>query len=166
MAGKGQPSTKLNNTLLMVASLLNKAEFKNWFVSYGTLLGIIREGSCIENDDDVDIIIDKSDRDKIRLLLAENNLLPLLFDNERIFKTNVTEDYASVDFYFADVLDNGTYDDVWNMIKWTNCLPLHEEQWRGTTLLLPNLPELKLENLYGETWRVPAAKKTTPGRTV
>lgn len=59
---------------MFIIKLLNDNNIKNWFIGYGTLLGIIRENSCIDGDDDVDIIIDKSNYDKVKQLLVENNI--------------------------------------------------------------------------------------------
>ena len=50
MTGNQNDRKKLNNTLLYITKLLNEANIKNWFIGYGTLLGIIREKSCIHND--------------------------------------------------------------------------------------------------------------------
>ena len=55
MAGKKETSVKLNKTLLFLITLLNDNNIKNWFVCYGTLLGLVRENSCIDNDDDIDM---------------------------------------------------------------------------------------------------------------
>ena len=62
---------KLNDTLLYIVNLLIKNNLKNWFIGYGTLLGIIRENSCIDKDDDIDIIIDKEYFNKILDILKK-----------------------------------------------------------------------------------------------
>ena len=61
----GVPCNKndLNKTLKYITNLLNKYNIKNWFIAYGTLLGIIRNDSCIDKDDDIDILVDKSNFD-------------------------------------------------------------------------------------------------------
>ena len=69
MIGIKNPQEKLNGTLLIIARLLNSNNITNWFAGYGTLLGIIREGSCINNDDDVDIICNRDDYDAIKNIL-------------------------------------------------------------------------------------------------
>ena len=45
--------------ILFIVTLLNDNNIDKWFVCYGTLLGLVRENSCIDNDDDIDIIIEK-----------------------------------------------------------------------------------------------------------
>ena len=55
MAGKKLPANVLNNTLLAIIKLLNDNNINRWFVCYGTLLGLVRENSCIDNDDNITI---------------------------------------------------------------------------------------------------------------
>ena len=63
----------LNLTLNKVADILNKNNIKDWFIGYGTLLGITRNNSCIDNDDDVDIVINrKYKKDLIKLFKSKN----------------------------------------------------------------------------------------------
>ena len=43
MVGTNKNSkVKLNNTLIHIIKLLHKYNINNWFIAYGTLLGIIR----------------------------------------------------------------------------------------------------------------------------
>jgi phosphorylcholine metabolism protein LicD len=72
MAGNNISKQILNNTLLFIIQLFKKNNVENWFVAYGTLLGIIRENSCIDGDDDIDIIVCKNNFDNIKKLLLEN----------------------------------------------------------------------------------------------
>jgi len=73
MGGTKQTRECLNHTLLYVTTLLNNNNITNWFIGYGTLLGIIRENSCIHGDDDVDIIIDKKSYELLKNLLIGLN---------------------------------------------------------------------------------------------
>lgn len=79
MAGERNHKVKLNNTLMFIIKLLNTNNVSNWFIGYGTLLGIVRENSCIHGDDDVDIIIDENNYDLVKGLLAEKNIV---FENQ------------------------------------------------------------------------------------
>ena len=74
MAGPKNNQISLNKTLMFIIKLLNDNNIKNWFIGYGTLLGIIRENSCIDGDDDIDIIIDISNYDVVKQLLIENDI--------------------------------------------------------------------------------------------
>ena len=54
MAGSKSTATNLNKSLYYICSLLLKNLPKNsWFIGYGTLLGMVRSGSCIDGDDDI-----------------------------------------------------------------------------------------------------------------
>ena len=75
MAGDQFSSNILDNTLQKIVSLLFKNKIYYWFIGYGTLLGIVRNNSCINNDDDIDIIIDIIHYDELLILLL---VLPLL----------------------------------------------------------------------------------------
>ena len=74
MAGGKCNKITLNKTLMYIIKLLNDNNIMNWFIGYGTLLGIIRENSCIDGDDHIDIIIDKSNYDVVKQLLIKNDL--------------------------------------------------------------------------------------------
>ena len=56
MAGISESKDKLNSSLIKISKILNKNKFDQWFIAYGTLLGIVRNNSCIDGDDDIDIM--------------------------------------------------------------------------------------------------------------
>ena len=74
MAGSKVNKDILNKTLSFIIKLLNDNNIKNWFIGYGTLLGIVRDNSCIDKDDDIDIIMDKNNYDIIKNLLIQHNI--------------------------------------------------------------------------------------------
>ena len=156
-AGKKQNKTTLNNTLLIIADLLNKNKIKDWFIGYGTLLGIVRNNSCIENDDDIDIIINNIYTKKIIKIFIKNNFK--VYKNDlpnflRIEKNNL----APVDFYLCNVIEDDFHDNHENTI-WKNCKPINYYKWNGGILNIPNNPEIKLKNRYGEDWKIPQNSK-------
>jgi len=82
----------------------------NWFIGYGTLLGIIRENSYIDGDDDIDIIIDKSNYNVIKQLLIEYDI-EIEYGYEIGKSTNIKKknnEYCSVDFYMASIDEKAT----------------------------------------------------------
>lgn len=167
----------LNDTLLFIIKLLNENKVDNWFISYGTLLGIVRDNQCIDGDDDVDIVIDKKNYEIVKKILQEHNIkiedataitafYPegiCLLDTKEILKTKPCEKYCSVDFYMSNLDDNGNFHDTWENVIWSNCYnnknELIEYAFRGEKLYLPNNYETKLSNRYGEDWRIPLNKK-------
>lgn len=53
MAGIYTDKEKLNRTLEKVCSILNENNINDWFIFFGTLLGIVREDRCCEMGLDV-----------------------------------------------------------------------------------------------------------------
>ena len=61
----------IENKNKIINKLLNKKKLTNWFIAYGTLLGIIRDNNTIDGDDDVDIIIDIEYKDQLVDIIQE-----------------------------------------------------------------------------------------------
>jgi len=167
MAGKSNEKVLLNNTLLFIIKLLNTNNIPNWFIGYGTLLGIVRENSCIDGDDDVDIISDINNYDIIKQLLIDNGFVLEygygIGNSKYIIKTKPTDNYCSVDFYMSILDNNGNFNDIWEKVLWTNCYNdnnmLIEYIWNNEKLYLPNNYETKLINRYGKEWKIPLNTK-------
>lgn len=176
-------SKYLNNTLIFFVNLLYLHNINNWFIGYGTLLGIVRNNSCIEGDDDVDIVIDKKHYHTIMKILKDNQFTVFdivadidgadfgyHFDNN-IIKTDPTNHLSSVDFYFADVDEQGNFHDTWEKVIWSNCFVEDKQfilyDWNGTILPIPSNYETKLINRYGEDWQIPQnSKGPQPPKTI
>lgn len=170
MSGEKSTSEKLNKTLLFLINLLNNNNIKNWFVCYGTLLGLVRENSCIDNDDDIDIIIEKSNYDIIKKILIENNfkLEPNIkkckLKFKYIIKTQSTSDYSSIDIYMGDY-NNKNVKDLWNNLTINDCFldtenkTFIEKKWNGQNIYYPNNYERILINRYGKDWKIKKNKK-------
>ena len=158
----------MNKTLLFLITLLNDNNIKNWFVCYGTLLGLVRENSCIDNDDDIDIIIEKSNYDIIKKVLIENNFKLEygygIKDSKNIIKTKTTSDYSSIDIYIGDY-NNENIKDLWNKLTINDCFldkenkTFIEKKWNGKTIYYPNNYERILINRYGNDWKIKKDKK-------
>lgn len=168
MAGVSKCTAEyLNKTLIFIANLLNNNNITNWFISYGTLLGIVRNNSCIENDDDIDIIIDKKYYESLKSLLQNNGFTFEygfgIRNSKFILKTKPTEFISTIDFYMCDVDNNGNFNDVWNNVIWSNCYvsknTLINIKWNGKVLYLPNNYVEKLINRYGDDWNIPKKSK-------
>lgn len=173
MSGGKYNKNTLNKTLMFIIKLLKDNNIKNWFVGYGTLLGIIRENSCIDGDDDIDIIIDANNYDILKNVLIKNNI------NIRINNTDATDSlqnepvkllqtigtslYCKVEFYMANVDNKGNFYDRWEEVTWSECYneknELLEYILDGELLYLPFSYEQKLINRYGANWMIPARSK-------
>lgn len=175
MAGKKFSKTILNNTLMFIIKLLNDNNINNWFIAYGTLLGIIRDDSCIDGDDDVDIIIDKKYYDIVKQLLLENKFEIEygrgINKSRNILKTKDNNNYCSVDFYMASTDDKGNFYDSWEKVSWSECYneknELLKHTWNENILYLPFNYEKKLINRYGANWKIPQKSKgITPRKKI
>ena len=165
-AGKRVSKETLNKTLEFISKLLNKNSINDWFIGYGTLLGIIRENSCIDGDDDIDILINKTYYDKVKILLLANSFEidygHGINDSKDILKTKEREGYSSIDFYMADVDNNGNFNDKWSRIIWSNCYKdkkLIKYNWNNIQLPIPNNYKSKIINRYGNDWYIKQDKK-------
>ncbi len=161
--GNTNSKEKLNKTLLLIIKLLQDNKINNWFIGYGTLLGIVRENSCIDGDDDIDIICDINNYNKIKYILTNNGFTYKNIKSKYILKTEETDTYTSVDFYMSEVDKNGNFKDNWENVIWSNCYnddnKLIEYKWNNSILYFPNNFENKLKNRYGNNWRKPQKTK-------
>jgi hypothetical protein len=169
MAGKKQSQALLNSTLMFIIKLLNDNNIKNWFIGYGTLLGIIRDNSCIDGDDDVDIIIDISNYDIMKQLLIKNDI-KIEFERGNFLRTKENKNYCNVDFYMATIDGKGNFNDTWEKVLWSECYNKKNEliphMWNENILYLPFNYENKLINRYGENWRIPQNNKGPTPRKI
>ena len=158
MSGNRLSKEKLNLSLVKIANVLNNNLFDKWFISYGTLLGIVRNKSCIDGDDDIDIICDINDYQKLKeILVKEGYELDYGYginESKLIIKTKETSDLASIDFYMAAVDKKGNFNDMWEKVVWSDCYLKNSEKffkiyWQNTTLNLPNNYFKKLRKRYG-----------------
>lgn len=167
MAGGKISKKSLNTALLLIAKLFIENNIQNWFIGYGTLLGIIRNNSCIDNDDDVDILFDRNDYDKVINILI-NNKYELSFILNNFIRVHTI--HAPIDLYVCDI-SNGNYYDSHEKVTWSNCLDSYGKlltyEWYGINLNIPNLYEKKLRGRYGPNWKIPQKSKgPQPKKTI
>lgn len=169
MAGEKNDKLLLNKTLIFIIKLLNDNNIMNWFIGHGTLLGIIRENSCIDGDDDIDIIIDKRNYNVVKQLLIKYHIEIEygygIKKSTNILKTKKNNHYCTVDFYMASVDAKGNFYDTWENVIWSECYnennKLIKYKWNENILYLPFNYEKKLINIYGKNWRIPQNNKGT-----
>lgn len=177
MESNKQTAYKLNHTLEFITTLLVDSGFVNWFISYGTLLGISRDTSCIHGDDDIDICF-FGDQDVLKLFLMQHGFQVKALSSDRIVKTHETEEFSSIDFYLMREIDDNVLYDRWNHVVWKKVFvdPAYNSlinlKWEYTMfgksqgiartfssyLLTPVDTISKLECRYGN-WREPSIEK-------
>jgi hypothetical protein len=158
MAGTKTDKEKLNRTLEKVCSILNENNINDWFIMFGTLLGIVRENSCIQGDDDLDIMIN-CDYQHLRSTFEKEGFNFTsdfgIKNSEKILKSKPCDKYASFDFYMCDVNEYGDFYTPWHRVKSRKSKPFTTKEWRSTTLNLPNGYLEKIVSMYGKDWEIP-----------
>lgn len=168
----------LNKELYKIVKWLNELNINEWFVGYGTLLGIIRHNSCIDQDDDIDILINIKYKNDI-LEYAKNNNYIIALDRDSLLSIKSGENAPLIDFYGCNV-ENNNYHDLWENALWKNINPIstidfniandkldtlgdkgiirlskHQDKWSTIKLNIPYQPWIKLRNRYGDEWYIP-----------
>ena len=155
--------------------LSNKCEF---FVFFGTLLGLVRENQPIEGDDDVDFYVNKKDYAFIKDLISLMG-----FDVDFGSSPNNTEYFIQVcgqhsgfeirvDFYFYDSgADDNFILEPWNFAGKPTCeatvlkipkalvFPIKTKYYDDYPVPMPQHEAVLCEFLYGLNWRLPAKKE-------
>lgn len=156
MAGTATDKEKLNTTLEKVCNIFDKHKIEEWFIMYGTLLGIVREDSCIKGDDDLDFMVPASSFENIKSIFTEEGFQFTsdfgIGDSTNILKTVPCDKYASIDFYMFEKYESGDVYSRWSRVTATNCYPIAKKEWRSQTLNLPNEYLKKIINMYGPNW--------------
>lgn len=156
MAGEYTDNVRLNNTLVRVCDVLQSHSINDWFIMFGTLLGITRDGNCIQGDDDIDIMINH-DYDELRDIFEKTGFVFTskygIKRPDTIMKTEPNDTYGSVDFYMC-VVDDNHYYTPWQNVELRD-VSIVRETWKNTTIHKPNNTELRLEKMYGTNWRSP-----------
>jgi len=149
-----------------------------YFVFFGTLLGLTREGKPIEGDDDIDCYVNISHQSNLIKTLAKNgikiNRNTPWNQTEHFFQVFVQTDIEiiAVDFYFYDSqMDEDYIWEKWNFHgspsehkTWMKTpkpfiFPIQLEKFGDQTIPVPNKKKLSCEWLYGSTWKSPKKKK-------
>ena len=149
-AGEQRKSTDLNTNLKKIVNDLHKYKIKNWYIAYGTLLGIIRNGNCIDNDDDIDIIIEESELSKLHQLRKKEGYKYEYESgccNYKNFVRIVGDNNIPIDFYVVKRKGNN-FIDTHEKLDWYDVFPISKKKWNGVTLQLPNNYISKLNTLY------------------
>lgn len=143
---------------------------------YGTLLGIIREGATLKNDDDVDLVCDIKFREEIiERLQAEGCSCDL-----EIWPNNLSKNFLQtkisnklgigyVDIYFIEKRGEDYFDrwSFWGYPKNESMYIRFPAVWitdftvwlfEDIEVKIPKNPDAVLEFLYGKNWKVPKTK--------
>ena len=158
-----------------IESILSKTEF-NYFIAFGSLLGLIREGKFLGHDIDIDyavIIDEKFSWDQLEKLLIENefekirqfslngeireqsykyNGLPIDF-----FGCKNEEDYTvNLDFFRKDEHEyKNKYEMHAREGRFYKVNSTKKMIFNNVAITVPDEPIKYLESVYTETWNIP-----------
>jgi len=155
---------------------LNEANME-YFMFYGSLLGCVREGSLLEMDDDIDILINAKHRNELYKIIEEDfdtidttqhpNHSPHFLQGTRM----IGDKRTYIDFYLFDSEINKTnIIDRWNfwgrweepdyhlMIPKSLIYPIKKKTFEFGTCGIPAQEVETVKYLYGERWMHPSDK--------
>ena len=148
--------------------------FKNveYFIFFGTLLGITREKGIIDGDDDIDFYVNLKDRSKLIDNFKNNNIdvdLTLSVNKNNHFlqiKRIVNNKVLIADIYFYETdIEKNFIIERWNFEGGTNdaskhlripkifIFPLKKLLFKSCEISIPKESELICEFLYGINWK-------------
>lgn len=154
--------SKMLNALEECSHIFHQATGKRFFVCYGTLLGLVRDGGFIEHDDDVDVcFLAESEGLEAAWQEFRQVVSTLQADGERISVVNGAQLHwhrsgTTLDVFMAWMEENELY--MYNAggkFRRDQIYPLHQREFEGRNVLVPNNPEALLELIYGPSWTVP-----------
>ena len=141
----------------------------DWWFTYGTLLGLIREGALLPTDDDFDVayLSRASTPEEVvaeRRMIQENlRLLPgvsVVDENGGMFKVSVLSDkvlHFEFDLFTTYQTHRGAemFMAPPGIAKTEWFLPTERREFLRATVVIPRNPEEVLAWLYGDGWKVP-----------
>lgn len=160
--------------LEQIDKVLTKNGIK-YFATYGTLLGIIREGCFMDYDDDIDLGILNTDKFSWELLENSMKEIGMLKKHQFVLGSRITEQtyksgYLNVDFFLYEMEGDKSVSYVYFHKKNEKYPQDHFSTAVNVTSLIadvkrmkismgevavPEHPELFLKEIYGEDWRIP-----------
>lgn len=147
------------------------------FIFFGTLLGFEREGTIIEGDDDIDIMVDIKHRDRVAEILKNSRFRGNIDKQMRRWPSFLSvrrplEGRRTIaDIYFYENDPNKEYIlEKWNFmanfrdpashihIPKSLIYPFRRETMGDFQVQVPAKPAACCAYLYGDTWNVPRKK--------
>ena len=156
------------SNLIFIIDIIKELDY---FVFFGTLLGFIRDGYLIEDDDDIDIYVNKKQKEKLISLLKKNHIdvdLNLSVNKGDYFlqiKRTINNKHTIFDFYFfEDDIDDLYIVERWNFGALTHdpskhlrtpkifIYPIQKIKIRSHEINIPANSKYVCEFLYGRNW--------------
>ena len=163
-----------NSNLIFVSNLLQDIRYVAF---YGTLLGLIRDGSTIAGDDDIDIVIHNLDRTRLMSLLSDakqkyaGHQFEITVYSDRFVQVATESEYGRglIDFYICKSKNSDLYDEwsFWGLsanrffsvkfpLAWLD--EVRQIDLLGSFINVPKDYHAALQFLYGSDWKRPRVK--------
>lgn len=147
-----------------IIDVLNKHKIQYW-CSYGTLLGIVRDNDLIHHDVDIDIALFATDEIKFLSIVPDAEALGFKFiRHQKGMIASFGRDGIYIDFYFFSekngVLRCGSTD--YRIVK--SSLSFTTTNFLNRQVVIPSTPEKFLETWYGSDWRTPKSSVYLNGK--
>ncbi len=141
---------------------LEAAGTTHW-LTYGTLLGLVRDGAMLPHDHDIDIaILAGSDPARIREAMAERGFVQVSEQHDRQgpAKQKFQRDLVLIDLFFVQPsqpfwLDHGSLRKHSEMFGSHLPVTVETSRFGGVDVPVPRETEAYLAHLYGPRWRTP-----------
>ena len=164
------PKDLNRNNLIDISIILHNANIEH-FIMGGTLIGLVRDGDIIDNDDDVDFLVNISHQyELIRILqntkydISHNdfNNIPLSYIRCFVFQDNKRtkidfsfyENFYDLDYIIERIGQRKQIPHIpKNMI-----FPIIQKEFFGTKISLPFKADLFCKFSYDLQWRTPVSK--------
>ena len=160
--GHPEVGKKMLDALEECDDIFYQATRKRFFVCYGTLLGLVRDGGFIKHDDDVDVCF-LAEAEGLQAAWQEFRQVTsaLKEKGERISLIHGAQFHwyragSALDVFMAwmDGTDLYMYNAGGSFSR-QQIYPLQRREFEGRSVLVPNEPEALLELIYGPGWTVP-----------
>lgn len=164
-AKKPMPVDIARKTLLRLTQLLNNNNF-SYFLAYGTLLGIIRDGEILAHDKDLDLgLAWNTNRVKLIEVLENDGFFvkpgDKLSSNRSEWKITVFDKITGIgtDLFFFKETENAYLSGFYHLptpLLWE--FPIFEIEtipYAKYEVCIPKNPTLFLKSIYGNNWNVP-----------
>ena len=152
MAGMKKSRKELQELYLYFIKILKNNNI-DFIVFYGTLLGIVRDKDFINGDDDIDIIVDRSNHKKLLNIIEKYNITTGIVNSDiiQLFKNGL----GPFDIYTYEI-KNGKFKIPWegdvydiNLILPPKLINFYDED-----IQIPNKSKKFISEYYGYLWRI------------
>jgi lipopolysaccharide cholinephosphotransferase len=153
MGGKPRTRAELKELYLYIMKLFIDTEIK-FTLFYGSLLGYVRESDFIENDNDIDVLIPRSQAELLVSIIKEKKIRTKHCSANIYQLCSPTIDPFDV-YVYDEYIDNVLIKHDGNLLfKKSDVFPLQEITFHDYQVFIPNNSEQILKELYGD-WKTP-----------